>query len=436
MEIFGIINVVICSAFSILLAYKVLLVILGLFKTRKFKDAKEEHTFAVLIAGRNESAVIANLIASIKAQNYDQQKIKIFMVADNCTDDTFEVASNAGMAEGAETFVFKRFNKEKVGKGYALDFLLDQIHATLPDYNPDAFLVFDADNLLDKNYVYEINKVLDEGYKICTSYRNGKNFGENYISANMSMCFLRECRFLHAPRSVINSSTFISGTGFMVASDVLTFEGGWKYTTLTEDIEFSASNILNDNVITYCDKAMFYDEQPTDMKASYNQRMRWQKGFYQTFAIYGKSLFKGIGSSKGFAKYEMFLMLLPITPIMFTWSVLFFFINNGFYLFADFHIFCVNLSSFIINLFLVCVGVMLYGALILIRERKRIKLSLWQKIKYSFTFPFFLLTYIPIAYECLFKKVYWKHIPHTSTVSIEQIAANSSVEQVSVNVVD
>ena len=79
-------------------------------------EAKQMHRYGVIIAARNEATVIRELLQSIKAQNYPDGLVTAFVVADNCTDNTAELAQ----AEGA--VVYERFNQLKVGKGYALDY--------------------------------------------------------------------------------------------------------------------------------------------------------------------------------------------------------------------------------------------------------------------------------------------------------------------------
>lgn len=101
--------------------------------------------FAFLIAARNEEAVIGQLLDSIRAQDYPADLFDIYVVADNCTDATAEVCR----ARGA--FVHERQDKVKVGKGYALNWLLERI----PVKKYDGFLVFDADNLLRPDYLTE-----------------------------------------------------------------------------------------------------------------------------------------------------------------------------------------------------------------------------------------------------------------------------------------
>ena len=136
-------------------------------------------------------------------------------MADNCTDKTADCARQAGAV------VWERFNKEEVGKGYALDFLLNQIKKTYPDDPFDGYFVFDADNLLDENYVAEMNKTFSDGHEIITSYRNSKNFGDNWISAGYGLMFLREAKYLNNSRMLLNTSCAVSGTGFMFSRRII-----------------------------------------------------------------------------------------------------------------------------------------------------------------------------------------------------------------------
>ena len=100
------------------------------------------HNYAVLICARNESAVIADLIGSLRSQTYDQSLLHIFVLADNCTDDTSDIARSAGAT------VYERFNNVQVGKGYALQTLLGHLEQDYPA-GFDGYIVFDADNILD-----------------------------------------------------------------------------------------------------------------------------------------------------------------------------------------------------------------------------------------------------------------------------------------------
>lgn len=197
--------------FFICYSYQIFYIAVALIKKKRPHNSRglKYHKFAVLISARNEENVIASLIKSIQNQDYPSELITVFVVADNCTDATAMIAKNE------EAAVYERFNKTKVGKGYALDYLLGRINEDYPRDAFDAFFVFDADNILAKNYISEMNKTYCDGYLALTSYRNSKNYGDNWISAGYSLWFLREAKYLNNSRMIIGTSCAVSGTGFM-----------------------------------------------------------------------------------------------------------------------------------------------------------------------------------------------------------------------------
>lgn len=115
------INMSIIIVFSICLSYQFFYILVSLVKKQKKFVSKKNHKYAVIISARNESNVIEQLVESVKWQKYPKELIDIFVVADNCTDNTAEVARNAG------AIVYERFNSVQVGKGYALDYLFSKI---------------------------------------------------------------------------------------------------------------------------------------------------------------------------------------------------------------------------------------------------------------------------------------------------------------------
>ena len=124
--------------------------------------------------------------------------------------------STARVARKAGAIVYSRFDRTQVGKGYALNYLFEKLRSERSDLGYEGFFVFDADNLVDPNFVAEMNKVFDTGrYQAITCYRNSKNFGSNWISAGYSLWFLREARFLNFPRMLLGTNCAISGTGFL-----------------------------------------------------------------------------------------------------------------------------------------------------------------------------------------------------------------------------
>lgn len=375
--------------------------------------------YAVIIAARNEELVIGQLIKSIKNQKYPGDLIDIFVVADNCTDDTAKVAIRAG------AIVRERFNKAQVGKGYALDYMMKIIEREYSSKKYEGYFVFDADNLLDENYIVEMNKTFNQGYRVITSYRNSKNYDQNWISAGYGLWFLHEAEYLNLPRMVLNTSCAVSGTGFLVHANLIKDNGGWIHHLLTEDIEFSVSQIIKGEKIGYCRSAIFYDEQPVTFEQSWHQRLRWAKGFYQVFGKYGSGLVRKIfrGQRNWFSCFDMTMTIMPAMLI----SSISMLVNGLFYLGAIWGIFdgidSIQLTTMeLLKSFGWYYGILFtLGFITTLTEWKKIHCSGWKKIAYTFTFPFFMFTYIPISIVALFKKVEWKPIAHTVVKSLDDV---------------
>lgn len=422
-------NFCVFAAFTCCYTYQLFYVFVVLTRKAPKRIAKADHRFAVLVAARNESMVIADLIGSIKAQNYPQHLIDIYVIADNCTDDTAAIARRAGAT------VFTRFNTEKVGKGYALDYGLQAIWEEFPSKNYEAYFVFDADNVLDENYFREMNATFDSGAKASTSYRNSKNFDSNWISAGYGVWFLREAKFLNQARLTLNTSSAVSGTGFFIAADILEKAGGWKWHLLTEDIEFSASSIIDGVRISYTPTAVLYDEQPTTFRDSWNQRFRWAKGFYQVFAHYAWGLVKGIGKNpKGyrFACYDMLMtispgMLLSVISIIFNVVIV---VLSFMGVMSTGIAIASSLSSIFFCLFNYFMFMFAFGILTTFVEWDSIRAKTSRKVLSMFTFPFFMMTYIPIALVALVKKATWKPIKHTISVDVADFAESKVLDAV------
>jgi len=411
----SIINYLIAAIFFVCYSYQLLYLVISIIRKAKPPVNSALHNFAVLIAARNEEAVIGNLIESIKMQTYPSHLIKIFVVADNCTDNTAAIAK----AAGAE--VWERFNKHQIGKGYAIDFLLEKINEVYPKNTFDGYFIFDADNLLDENFITEMNKVFSDKNRVVTSYRNSKNYGSNWISAGFSLWFLRESQYLNRPRMILGTSCAVTGTGFLFHRDIIEKTNGWKYYMLTEDIEFTVRNVLDGEKVAYCESAILYDEQPVDFNQSIAQRMRWSKGSFQVFKKYGAELLASIFTSKknSFACFDMAMSTMPGVVLSALGGLINICAVSYSLIKGD------NIRELIYFLLVSAANLYLMfypiGLITTITEWKRIYCNTAKKILYTFTFPFFMLIHIPISIAVIFAKVEWKQIRHTQSKTLDEV---------------
>lgn len=432
-QIVNIVNFFFTTLLGLFVVYKVLFVIIGFFPPKKYKvNPIKTNKYAFLIAARNEEKVIAGLLESIHKQDYNKENITIFLVADNCTDKTKEVAISHG------AIVYERFSDTEIGKGFALEYLTKHIDQDYGLSSFDGFFVFDADNLLKADYVSRMDDAFSAGHKVVTSYRNIKNFDTNFISASYGFHQYRNLRTLHNPRTRLNLSCTITGTGFLFASEIIK-DTGWRWRLLTEDMEFTIDAAELGYNVVYCSEAIFYDEQPTSLHMMMRQRRRWAKGFLQVFSSRHRSIIKHLLFAKKrktnqenkqsklayqFMFFDFYWHIFPYALVTFFWKIL--------YYIALFIVSSIAGSDLVRLLgdigrdILISLGAFWAIGIVqilpvVILEWKQIYAKKVFKIIYMITFPFFDLFNIPISLAALFSRPDWKPIKHEDTRSIETV---------------
>ena len=306
MEYINILREALIYIITIFWAYNLIISLCALIK---FKDkpliTNKKHRFMAIIPAHNEESVILNLIESLKAQTYDKDLYDIYVIADNCTDNTAKIAKEAG------AIVYERFDPSKKTKGYALDWFLKQKIKENADY--DAFFIFDADNIVDKNFILNMNKKLCQGEEVVQGYRDIKNPTDSWVTAGYALFYWTMHKFYHFARYNVGLSPLLNGTGFMVKFDLIK-DTGWDTVTLTEDIEFSLKRIIKGKRLGWATDAIVYDEQPVSFKASWSQRSRWTVGHIQCMETYTKDLAKAVVKNRTMMNLDGLLYILGSIP--------------------------------------------------------------------------------------------------------------------------
>lgn len=399
------VNIFLGIALFLCYFYQIIYLLVAYFgKDKRPPKPSTNRRFAVMIAARNEENVIHNLLISLKRQSYPESLFKVFVVADNCTDRTADIARGLGAV------VYERQNENEVGKGFALDFLMKSIARDLGRYAFDTYVVFDADNTLDEDFLSKINESMTPDYEVMTSYRLPSNYADSWRAAGGGMFFVRESRIMNCARGRLGFNTFVTGTGFAFSAKLGEKYGGWPFHTLTEDGEFTMQNVISNVKSGYSAEAIFYDEQAVGRQNSWRQRLRWCRGGVEIFRKYAKGLFKGLLSVRGFTFFDMLMCLAPA------------------YFFSLLSV-TVNLACIIISL---AVGVpiayiirglipvaaavyllpLVFSLTLTVSEWKRLKAPTAKKILYAFTFPFYIFSFIPASFSALLVKVEWKPVTH------------------------
>lgn len=385
-------------------------------------------------------------------------------MADNSDDRTYEIAKSLGAK------CYERKDTKHRTKGFALQYLVECIRRDYGIDSYEGYFIFDADNLLKSDFISRMNDSFDAGEKIITSYRNTKNFGDNWISASYGIHWLRTIRNEHRARSLFHLATRIQGTGFLFSWELI--KNGWNYTSLTEDRAFCADAVAQGYKISYNNEAEFYDEQPISIKIAMRQRIRWAKGHLQALAETGPSLLKHIFyidksvkvSEDGaplwkkiinnlrlrFMSFDMLTVVFP-RSLMLLFKKIIVYILRAVLIFTTGKVFSVGLAPELLRDILKFFGItpvadgdfsalvlltaftlawtldtyinnIILAAYIFIIEHKRITPIKWyKKIWFCLTFPIFDLIGKLSLCIALFKKVEWKPIPHNASISISDL---------------
>ncbi len=377
-------------------------------KKRQIKSYEPKYKFKILVACRNEENVIASLIESINNQNYPDELYELCVIPNNCTDSTRQVALDLGsrIIDCGSC----------VCKADALRYAFSETQ----NEDFDAYIIFDADNVVHPNFLKRMNDTLQIGYKVAQGYRDSKNPKDNWISGCYSIYYWMQNFFFNRARMNVKASASINGTGFMVKKEIIdTYH--FNTFTLTEDIEFTAQCAINNIQIAFVEDAITYDEQPVSWKASWKQRKRWSTGAHKCLRLYGVRLFKSFIKNRNMSSLDMLLNFMsPLMQVVggsvMTSIVLLKILVRlelekltvlGIVQIIGIHIFIISyLISILINVFLVKYN------------KRKICEVMYGILLYSF----FMITWLPINIISIFsKEKNWEPIVHTRSIGIKEI---------------
>ncbi len=378
------------------------------FKKKKDKLKYQKlHHFAIIIPARNEDKVIENLLDSLFKQNYPKANYEIFVACNHCTDLTREKASK----KGANIIDCD----DKINcKGAVLQFAFD----TLKERKDiDAYLIFDADNVVDKNFLFQMNRSLCKGYHVAQGNHKGKNVYDNWISSSYTLFYLLQNVFFNQTRKNLNRSCSINGTGFMIAKSLID-TNQFRTQSLTEDLELVSLCALNNEKIDYVSEALTYDELANHFKPSWKQRKRWSMGCNSCLKIYGFKLFKNFVKTGNISSLDMiFVYLAPLIQIL-----------NFFrgFIFIFYAIFCTSSIGLTLIIHII-VSLLFYllSTLLNLYLIKTEKLKVKKMFSGIFLFYFFIFTWNFINFAAFFsKKKIWEPIEHHRNISIDEVDAS------------
>ena len=374
--------------------------IIGLWKKKKEPlKPKRNCKFAILIPARNEELVIENLLDSLIHQNYPYEKYKIYVLINHCTDATKQIAYNKCVD------IINCPDSVK-SKGDVLKYAFSKLQKE----SIDAYLIFDADNVVHPNFLKFMNQSYQNGNAVAQGFRDSKNSRSNWLSGCYSIFYYIQNVFFHT-RKNCNISAALSGTGLMISKRMID-DYGYPMTTLLEDLEYSAFSITHNVPIDFVANAIIYDEQPDQFRTSWKQRKRWTTGAYQCLLKYWRLLFKG--STHLLSRLDLFYIF--FSPLLQVLTCVVGCINVIYVIFK--YGFLESLSHGILMLLIAYIAICLFAIFVVKYNGKKPE----QMKKAILLFPIFLSTWIPIQFICLFKGVdEWEPIQHKENVRLKDI---------------
>lgn len=380
------------------IAYYVITGIFAFTKRKQIKKHKEQNKFAVIIPARDEEKVIGNLLESLKEQNYPRQLYDIYVLPNNCTDNTKEISANNG-ANIIECYA--KIESKGDALKYAFNYLKDE------DYK--AYIIFDADNVVHPDFIKEMNFALNNGYEIAQGYRDSKNPKDTWISSSYSLHYMIQNTFVNNARRNIRQSSFLNGTGVMISKRVIN-EKGYEVKTMTEDIELTVKSAIDNVKIEFVKNAITYDEQTTNFKDSWKQRKRWSIGTIQCLNIYWKDLLK----QKSFASIDTIIFLLA--PILQVAGVIVLAIRTIASLLSnDVYTYMVNQVFSGVTMYVATIGICI---LAIKMNNQKVR----KYIKGIIMLPIFILSWLPINVSAIINQnTKWEKIEHTRNIKIDKM---------------
>ena len=360
------------------------------------RNKENNNKFCILIPARYESEVIENLLKSINESTVKVNNKDVYVIIETLEDPTYKIVKNYDMN------IILRKNLNLKRKGYALEEAFDYLKINKKEY--DLYFIFDADNILDKDFIKNMLISYNEGYDIACGYRGIKNKKLNVISISSILTFSLINTISNNNKSKKGKNVVLSGTGFYLSKKVI--KDKYKFHTLTEDYELSLYSIINNFNSTYNLNAIYYDEQPNDYKTTVNQRLRWIKGYLEVRKKYSKILRKNIFSNH-LNKASIIDEYIGMKPyVLMLLGILLFLIVN---------IIKLNFLKIIILLSFIYFMLVFLTIILLYVEKDNIKLSVKYKILEIFYNPLFILSYILCFFKAICtKNVEWKRIDHNN----------------------
>lgn len=232
----------------------------------------------IVVPAHNEELVIQDTVTALMALDYPKESLEIRIVADNCSDKTFEVANEIIKRNKSKALDIKVI--KRTGKGGKAGVLNDMLAKATGEW----ICVYDADAMPQEDALYFlIAKSLENEKDFAAVFGRNKtrNYRQNFLTRCINLEIVTTQRIHHVGLWNLFKIGRIPGTNFIIKTDFVRSIGGWDNGALTEDTAISFKIMQQNKLIALAPKSEAFQQEPESLKAYYYQRKRWAKGNYE-----------------------------------------------------------------------------------------------------------------------------------------------------------
>ena len=422
-QVFDTINTIVLYVIGVPFFLQMIYMLLYWLPKKKFPKTDKLNRIAVIIPAHNEEDVIFDTVNELfTKQDYPHELFDVYVIADNCTDKTKELAEKAG----AKVYVHTDPDPKYHMVGYALKYGFELLLKEGIEY--DFIIRLDADNHINDTFFRLMNDAYNSGAKIARPYESALNMGQSAFTKACGLYYTFDSRGGSRVRERLHIDAHVNGPGSLTAFEIIKRIGGYDTVTMCEDTEFNIKRMFEKVRCHFVEDAVVYEDLPSTFKDTLARNKRLGAGNTRLLIRYTPKLFFYTFRNLNFSFLETFLtyIFVPICPILCLWL-------PGFYIYAyiyhwmgfdpglNYHLFffgpeCdwLTFTTWLIvgaiSVLFVFVGI-LQCSLMAITEYKKLGLKRRRDlISGIILFPFFSILYVITITIGIFSKPKWTKV--------------------------
>ena len=302
-RILSIINYVILIIIAIPVLLQIVYVLFSFIKKKTYPVSETKGRIAYLIPAHNEESVIYDMVRDlIENQKYPREKFDVYVVADNCTDRTAELAEKAGAIVLLHNDPDPAHHMALYPLKYGVNYLIN-----LKENAYDMVIHLDADNHINEEFSSRMNDAFQSGVDFARGYEGALNGTQNFYTKACALFYAFDSRFGSRVRERLGIAAHINGSGSMMSVELLRSCGGYDCKTITEDAEFNFNRMLEGKKGHYVEDAVAYEDMPSSFKVTLSRNKRIGSGNMELLKGQLLKMFGKFFTTGNFSFLEMFL---------------------------------------------------------------------------------------------------------------------------------